>query len=361
MKREFYIKEVAEELSILIHKIELLSNANFLDLNVIIEYYIQEIFNLLFNYKLTSSNTERSNYRAIDLQDQENGIAVQVTSTYTKAKVQKTLNGFFDAGLDAKYDVLLVVILGKKQNTYPNLIVKEGFHFNAKEHIIDFNTILRKVNTEPTAKIERIRNILKSDKLFPSKKTESKTNFRKNQLLKKQLEALLHKNLTRKEIDEYSYMPYRRFIYDSLIIRSIGDRAFPSNDNLGPDDLAPSWYKAQIHDLYEYGIEIMPLIRDTIVVNKAGKWNYLGKRDPLKLAAGLDVITTSVIQRVPYDYMEKLEMETDGYYGYPTLYLEYANQLPYKEEVPTLLGYYKSQTEKRFTRYFEHSDCDISI
>jgi len=361
LKRELYIKEIAEEFGILRNKIELLSGVNLQDINVVSEYHIQEILNVLFSYKLTGSNATRSNAIAIDLQDIQNGIAVQVTATATKAKAQKTLDGFFSSGLNAKYDMLLIVILGKKQKTYRDLKIKEGFHFDAGEHIIDLDTILRKLMTEPTLKIEKIRNILKRDRLIQSKKVDSKANFRKNLLLKKQLESLVHKNLTRKDLEQYSYMPYRKFIYDSLIVRSIDDRAFPKFDNMGPDDLVPSWYKAQIHDFYEYGIEMIPMYYEKVVINEDGKWNYLGQRDPNKLPEEIEVFTTHVVQRIPYDNMLKLEMEPEGYYGYPNLFLEYIDKRPCSEEVPTLLGYYNGPSKCRFTHYFEHRDRDESL
>lgn len=361
MKRELYIKEIAEELGSLRSRIELLSGINFLDINIVAEYHFQEILNVLFSYNLSSSNATKSNTAAIDLLDIQNGIAIQVTSTSTKAKVQKTLDLFFNSGFDAKYDILLVMIIGKKQRSYRDLVVKENFHFDPSEHIIDVNDILKKLATEPTSKIEKIRNILKKDKLTYHKKKDSKANFRKNQLLQKQLEGLLHQNLSRKEMEEYYYMPYRRFIYDSLIIRSIDDRAFPNFDNMGPDDLEPSWYKAQIHNFYEYGIEMLFMGSTKIVVNSDGKWNYLGTRDEQKLSSELKLMNSSVVQRIPYDNMVKLDMETDGYYGYPTLYLEYHEKLPYAEELPMLLGYYRSSSDYRVAHYFELRDRDSGL
>ena len=76
MKREIYLKEIIEEFSILKSKIELLSKSNLLDINLISEYHIQEILNIVFDLQLVNSNYQSKNAKAIDLQDEVNCIAV---------------------------------------------------------------------------------------------------------------------------------------------------------------------------------------------------------------------------------------------------------------------------------------------
>lgn len=358
LKRELLIKEIIEEFSILKNKIELLSASNLNDLNIIYEYHFGEILNIIYGYKLSSSNRDKGNATAIDLQDESNRVAVQVTSSSHKRKVQETLSAFFSSALDEKYDVLLILILGKKQNKYPGLVIDENFYFDAEEHILDFTTLSRTLATLPSSKIEKVRNIMKEDRASPTKHANSVKEFRKNKALKKKLEDLIHKNLTREDLEFYFYAPYRKFIYDSLIIRSVSDRSYPNSteDWKGP---LPPWFKAQIHNLYNYGLEMIPMFYEKVVVNSEGKWNYLGKREE-KDIVGLHVHRTNVVQRIPFDAMIELDMETDPYYGYPSLYLDYAN-LKGVEELPILLGYYKSEQEYRVAHYFELADRDETL
>ena len=100
MKREFLIKEINAELSILRYRIESLSRSNMHDLNIICEHYIKEILNIIFDWRLINSNEKNQNNTAIDLEDVANSIAVQVTSTNKKNKIQDTLTKFFGNILD---------------------------------------------------------------------------------------------------------------------------------------------------------------------------------------------------------------------------------------------------------------------
>lgn len=165
MKREFLIKEINAELSILRYRIESLSRSNMHDLNIICEHYIKEILNIIFDWRLINSNEKNQNNTAIDLEDVANSIAVQVTSTNKKNKIQDTLTKFFGNILDQQFTILFIFILGKKQRSYNNLIINEGFPFDPKINIIDFGDVINKLHFLPDSKIEKIVQILKNDKL----------------------------------------------------------------------------------------------------------------------------------------------------------------------------------------------------
>ena len=362
MKRELYIKEIIEEFSILKNKLELLSEINLQDMNIISEYHIQEILNIVFDINLKSSNSTKANSVAIDLEDVENSIAVQVTSTSRKNKIQDTLDKFFTNNLDMKFEVLFIFILGKKQKDYKNLRIKEGFNFDPNEQIIDFAKIISRLSTLSSLKIEKIRNILKNDKLVINKKQNPVTRFKKNLAIRNDIcSKLFKRNLTIKDRELLYYTPYYSFIYDSLIIRSIEDVAYPNNDNDESNPIS-TWYKAQIHDIYEYGIEMMITSSFEIVVNTKGQWNFLNERNIQKLPAGIKYLRATILQRIPYDYIIKLDMNTDPIYGYPTLFVEYKNeQKPFVEEIPIIIGYYKNEKDFRKGHYFELSEKNETI
>ena len=79
------------------------------------EYLYCDLLNEAFGYELKNMNRIRDNFPAIDLGDAEEGLAVQVTSTGDADKVKKTLKRFYDHGLEAEYDRLIVVIAGKAE------------------------------------------------------------------------------------------------------------------------------------------------------------------------------------------------------------------------------------------------------
>ena len=66
MKREIYLKEIIEDFCNLKNKIELRSQLNLQDVNIISEYHIQEVLNIVYDLKLTNSNELVKNSKAID-------------------------------------------------------------------------------------------------------------------------------------------------------------------------------------------------------------------------------------------------------------------------------------------------------
>ena len=358
MKRELYIKEIVQELSVLKNKVELLSSANLNDINIINEFHIKEVLNIVFDWSL--SNVENSNNVAIDLQDEINSIAVQVTSNNRKNKIQDTVNKFLQYNLNKKYSTLIVFIVGKRLNQYHNLKTN-GFNFSPKEHIIDLGAIISKLSVLTTLKIERIHYLFKDDKL-PKTKTKNNINyFKKRQLIKNKIE----KNLIRKDIFEIDketifYSPYYKFKYDKLIVRSIEDRAYPNFDENENHPIS-SWFKIEIHDLYEYGIEVMCLISVEIIVDNKMKWNYFEENTHRGFRKNVKKIRAKFLQRIPYDFIVDLDMTPDAVYGYPTLFVEYQNQRHYSEEIPFLIGYYNNVNDYRKVHYFEMKDRDVNL
>lgn len=358
MKRELYIKEIIEEFSILKNKIEFLSESNLQDINIISEYHIQEILNIVFDLELISSNHNKKNYVAIDLQDELNKIAVQVTSTSTKIKIQKTLDKFFENNLDEKFETLIIFILGKKQKSYQNLKIKSIFSFNPDEHIFDFSKIISRFSIMPTTKLEKIRNILKSDKLQNKPDHNSKKiAFKRNHAIRKKI----IKNLigTYSEVDEPSisqYNPAYKFFCDELIIRSIDDKIYPNFDDPVTQERA-DWYKVFAYDVKDFWLEVKILYTVEIVINENLEWNYLNNRDKNLLPKGLRFGKTDIVERILYENIVDIEMDTE----YPTIFVEFKNKKAYFEQVPLISGYYKNEKDFRSTYYFEKHKQNIDL
>ena len=56
------------------------------------------------------------------------------------------------------------------------------------------------------------------------------------------------------------------------------------------------------------------------------------------------VVTYHPFCRIPYDYIVKLDMETDEFSGYPSLYVEYAkNGMPYEDILYGRAGVYETR------------------
>lgn len=71
--------------------IKLNNKLNLNDINIHKEFEFMQILNLLYGYNLESTNTKKSNFPAIDLIDNKNKIAIQVTSDTSINKIKYTL------------------------------------------------------------------------------------------------------------------------------------------------------------------------------------------------------------------------------------------------------------------------------
>ena len=179
----------------------------------------------------------------------------------------------------------------------------------------------------------------------------SKTKFKKTLAVKKRLKRDLIHKYTEEEWFKYNehflYNPSCKFIYSHLIIRSYKDELFP---NFSEDQSVFSWMKGEIWDFYENGLEFIYQLSNNIIIEEDETW-YLTEEYSDKVSKG-----SCVFMRIPYEYIVSYEMETDGYYGYPTLYVECANNgSPFEETIYGLIGYYNREevTKSRMTYYLD--------
>jgi hypothetical protein len=356
MKREIYLKEIIEEFSILKSKIELLSKSNLLDINLISEYHIQEILNIVFDLQLVNSNYQSKNAKAIDLQDEINSIAVQVTSNPRKLKIQETLNKFFNNTLEIKYSTLIILILGKKQLKYTNLLVKEGFNFNADQHIIDFENIISRFLILSTKKIEQVRNILKSDRLPTVANQSAKSVFKSKQLIRKKIVKNLIETTDENISTVNYYDPSYKFIYGDLIIRSISDKSHPNFEDEKTGERA-DWYKVFSHDLNEHYLEVVSWYNVEIVYTKDGKWNYLNERDKKSISENLMIGNFGVLERIALENIIDVDMDCED----PIIFVQFDNHKACFVEIPFSPGYFNNAQDYRVVTYFELKNLDNKL
>ena len=70
-----------------------------------------DLLNKVYNLKLVLANQNTQNNHAIDLVDKGNSVAVQITSSNTRNKVQRTSDMFLEQKLNNSYKTLIVLIL----------------------------------------------------------------------------------------------------------------------------------------------------------------------------------------------------------------------------------------------------------
>lgn len=346
-KREKDLKEMVHEFALWERKLVLLSSVNLNDLNLFSEHYAKELLNIILNYKFINANSQQGNSISIDLIDRDNRTAVQVSSTKTSVKIQKTLNGFKDNGLSADYDRLIFLILGKKQKTYTGLKIPTGMNFDINTDIIDFDDLLKVVNFLPTVSISKIVKIFKAEKAgFNSPREKSVKDIKKSMALKKKLKKDLEVKLPRDQWDNSRYEPWIKFKYHNLILRDPEDKCFPEVD---PDNC--SWLKVECWNFYERGLEFISLGGDA-VFDEYGYWDILKHDDPRASNPKYETCPYNIFTRLEYVNIVAYDLEPDQYYSSPTIYCPFHpnDQHPFSE---ILHGHAGSSKSRRWTFIFD--------
>ena len=158
MKQLELINQFREGLAEVSKEVEMSSAMSLYDINVICENLFCGIFRELYGFSgLRNLNEgEKKNYPGIDLADEQNRVAIQVTSDKTLEKVKDTIKKIRAHKLYEKYDRFIVYCLINKQGSYSqDSIDKECgglLEFRVSQDIIDYKDLATKAaNAEPLA------------------------------------------------------------------------------------------------------------------------------------------------------------------------------------------------------------------
>lgn len=126
-ENEVYMQKISETLATVAAKVQQDSSANLVSTNVLAENFYREFLNVLCGWELDSANT-RGNMPGIDLVSEKDRIAVQVSVTDSKEKLQRSLDRL-DAGACAGYRFLFLLI-APRRTLRTGLRVPEGVCFD---------------------------------------------------------------------------------------------------------------------------------------------------------------------------------------------------------------------------------------
>lgn len=110
-KRKTLLNKIARIISFYAATIQSNVESGRTDILIDAEKICCSLLNITFGFELKLLNQSKRNLPAIDMADEQRRVAVQVTSSNTRAKVQNTLKSFLEHGLNDQYDTLLVFIL----------------------------------------------------------------------------------------------------------------------------------------------------------------------------------------------------------------------------------------------------------
>jgi len=158
--------ELRDVVSRIISQVDLSTKQGRLDINLSLEDALIPILKAAYNLpNLVNLNRRQKNFPGIDLGDDHDRVAFQVTATTTLEKVKNTLTHFVTKQFYNSFDELYILMLTNKQASYSqgaiDQITGEAFKFSTRTHIIDLGDILAKVSGLRIPAQERILNDFK--------------------------------------------------------------------------------------------------------------------------------------------------------------------------------------------------------
>lgn len=153
--------ELRDIVSRLERQVELATDQGRTDINLALEDAFIPILKAAYQLpNLVNLNRKRKNYPGIDLGDDHDRVAFQITSTTTLDKVKSTVRQFMDRAYYNSFDELYVLMLTRKQSSYSQKAIDEllnaQFSFSCRSHIIDLGDVLQKVSGLRITAQERI-------------------------------------------------------------------------------------------------------------------------------------------------------------------------------------------------------------
>ena len=155
-------ENIVNALSFLATKIKFYASLNLQDVNIHTENIFRDILNITFQDRTFKNlNTLEDNFTAIDLGDDKNEMAFQVTSTTSRKKVEETLLKYKEE-YNFKKVVMLYAVMEKPTRTkkFDDLIDKK-FDFDEWD-LTDLN---KKINDCKSEDLQEIQNIFLRDVL----------------------------------------------------------------------------------------------------------------------------------------------------------------------------------------------------
>lgn len=153
--------QLRDVVSRIIVQVELATSQGRTDINLALEDAFIPILKSVYNLPhLVNLNRKQKNFPGIDLGDDHDRVAFQVTSTATLDKVKFTVRQFMDRAYYNTFDELFILMLVRKQASYSqasvNELLTDQLAFNCKKHIIDLGDLLSQVSGLRLAAQERV-------------------------------------------------------------------------------------------------------------------------------------------------------------------------------------------------------------
>ncbi len=177
MNRSTYFNYIEDKLSTLCYRVRIRGKINLLDLNIYSETFFAQFLNFLFGYKLNNMNCIKQNIEGIDLIDTENKIIAQVSSTYTKQKVDKSLSKDIFKHYPDFHFKFIAITEDVKNLKYKSFNNPHQVIFTPEEDIYDIKTLLNFILNMEVKEQYKLYEFIKSELGSPIDTVKVDTNL----------------------------------------------------------------------------------------------------------------------------------------------------------------------------------------
>lgn len=152
-------------LSVIKSNIEMSNLVGYYDIDRELENIIAQLLNYIYGYKLENANEIKKNFPAVDIIDDENKLAIQVTADNSYEKINHTFEVYWSSSekLYDKYQQVKFFMLKGKKNKYEiQKIDNPTATFNVDSDIMDYRDLINDMQKLDANKLSEIAEYLES-------------------------------------------------------------------------------------------------------------------------------------------------------------------------------------------------------
>ncbi len=157
-------EEIVQMLNNFKSEVQISSTLGLSNINKHSENFLMRILNLTYNLELENLNKKKPNFPGLDLGDEGDGIAYQITATKKSGKIDNTLSTCLKCKHYDTFKTINILILTTKQKNYSlKTITEPFFEFLPKENISDIDDLLKDIEHLEPIKIDALNTYIKAE------------------------------------------------------------------------------------------------------------------------------------------------------------------------------------------------------
>lgn len=167
------IANITKKFAYLQSQIKLSNSLNLTDANIHAENFYRDFFNNCLGYSFNNTNFDHQNAAHIDLIDDSQKYAMQITSQDDNTKISKSIKGFYSKKEYEDY-TLDVLLISKDAKNYTTDFTESGkYNFDHTKQVKDMNRLLAEINNKELQEIKKIDSFLNEQILTEREPCES--------------------------------------------------------------------------------------------------------------------------------------------------------------------------------------------